>query len=108
MSGRARIRACASFASCSAAETQSTSQAGQIIAVPWVFTHSAHQPLPHREQMPSDGTDVWVAQRRQALAAERAGRGDAAGRAAVAVRPAVRAAGAGPAAAVGRGAGAAA
>src|SRR5262245_55380636 len=33
---------------------------------PWLVTHSAHQPLPHCEQMARDATDGWLAQRRQA------------------------------------------
>ena len=82
ISGRARIRALASFASWSAAETQSASHAGQIIALPWLLTHSAHQPLPHWVQMPRDAVDGCVAQRRQALPLARAGRAEgAAGRA---------------------------
>jgi|RhiMethySRZTD1v2_1073278.scaffolds.fasta_scaffold5119504_1 hypothetical protein len=52
------MRAWASFASLSAAARQSASHAGQIMALPWLFTHSAHQPLLHCEQMPSEGTEV--------------------------------------------------
>jgi hypothetical protein len=51
------------------------SQDGQIIALPWLFTQSAHQPFPHSEQIPCEGVDVWFAQRRQALPLGRAGRG---------------------------------
>src|SRR5262245_3312784 len=97
MSGRARRRLMDSLASWSAAARQSASHVGQIIAVPWLFTHSPHQPLPHWEQTPSDGTDACVAQRRQALADERVGR-EAVGRGAVPVgagAAAARAAGAG-------------
>jgi hypothetical protein len=35
------------------------------MALPWLFTQSAHQPLPHSEQIPCDGVEAWLAQRRQ-------------------------------------------
>jgi hypothetical protein len=54
-SGRTRARACSSRRSCSATGTQSASHAGQIAAVPWRVTQSAHRPRAHLLQMPSEG-----------------------------------------------------
>ena len=75
--GRARMRAFSSSASLAAVARQRVSQDGQIIALPWLLTQSAHQPLPHSEQIPCDGVDAWFAQRRQILPPARAGRGPA-------------------------------
>jgi len=37
------------------------------MALPWLCTHSAHQPFPHSEQIPCEGVFAWLAQRRHAL-----------------------------------------
>jgi hypothetical protein len=44
------------------------------MALPWLFTHSRHQPLPHCVQTPCDGIAVCVVQRRQAVLAPARGR----------------------------------